>query len=183
VCARASRVLLGGLLLVACVACGGGKRGGDEFAIYHLEAAIGPPGTAGELRCGPPRAECPGVLQQPPQHEYHYAVRMAPALTGDDIDRDSARTIPGTAAGEALVTLALTSGGRLAFARLTKEVARTGGRDQGWHHIAVVVGDEIVAFPEIDFDKYPDGIARAPALQFAAASEDDARNLAERLRG
>ena len=105
VCARASRVLLGGLLLLACVACGGGDRGGDEFAIYHLEAAIGPPGTAGELRCGPPRAECPGVLQQPPRHDYHYAVRTSPPLTGDDILRDSVRTIPGTAAGEQQVTL------------------------------------------------------------------------------
>ena len=182
-CARASRVLLGGLLLLACVACGGGDRGGDAFAIYHLEAAIGPPGTAGELRCGPPRAECPGVLQQPPQHDYHYAVRKAPALTGDDIVRDSVRTIPGTAAGEELVTLALTSGGRLAFARLTKEVARTGGRDQGWHHIAVVVGDEIVAFPEIDFDVYPDGIPNAPAIQFPAASAADAERPGRALRG
>src|SRR4029079_10481722 len=121
-------------------------------------------GSAGELRCGPPRMECPGVLQQPPQHDYHYAARKPPALTGDDILRDSVRAIPGTAAGERRVTIALTSPGRRAFARLTKEVARTGGRDQGWHHVGVVVGDEIVAFPEIDFDVYPDGIANAPAL-------------------
>ena len=72
------------------------------------------------------------------------------------------------------MTIALTSGGRRAFARLTKEVARTGGRDQGWHHVAVVVGDEIVAFPEIDFDVYPDGIPNAPAIQFPAASAADA---------
>jgi hypothetical protein len=182
VCARASRVLFGGLLLVACVACGGGGRDGEEFAIYHLEAAIGPPGKAGELRCGPPRTECPGVLQQPPQRDYRYAVRKAPALTGDDIDRDSVRTIPGTAAGEELVRFALTSDGRLAFARLTKEVARTGGRDQGWHHIAVVVGEEVVAFPEIDFDVYPDGIPDAPAIQFPAASAADADDLVNRLR-
>lgn len=182
-CARASRALLGGLLLLACCACGGGgDRGGDEFAIYHLEAAIGPPGTAGELRCGPPRAECPGVAQQPPPHDYHYAVRGTPAVDGDDILRDSVRTIPGTAAGEELVTLALTSHGRLAFARVTKEVARTGGRDQGWHHIAVVVGDELVAFPEIDFDVYPDGIPDAPAIQFPAASAADADDLVDRLR-
>ena len=180
--ARASRALLGGLLLLACVACGGGDRGGDEFAIYHLEAAIGPPGTAGELRCGQPRAECPGVLQRPPRRDYHYAVRKAPALTGDDIDRDSIRTIPGTAAGEELVALELTSSGRLAFARVTKEVARTGGRDQGWHHLAVVVGDEIVAFPEVDFDVYPDGIPDAPGIQFPAASAADAADLVERLR-
>ena len=183
-CARASRVLLGGLLLLACVACGGGgDRDGDEFAIYHLEAAIGSPGTAGELRCGPPRAECPGVLQRPPRHDYRYAVRKPPALTGDDIVRDSVRTIPGTAAGEELVALEFTSGGRLAFARLTKEVARTGGRDQGWHHLAVVVGDEIVAFPEIDFDVYPDGIPNAPGIQFTGASAADAGDLVGRLRG
>jgi preprotein translocase subunit SecD len=123
------------------------------------------------------------VLQQPPQHDYHYAVRKVPALTGDDILRDSVRAIPGTAAGEHQVTVALTSAGRRAFARLTKEVARTGGRDQGWHHVAVVVGDEIVAFPEIDFDVYPDGIPNAPAIQFPAASAADADDLVERLRG
>ena len=81
------------------------------------------------------------------------------------------------------MTVALTSAGRRAFARLTKEVARTGGRDQGWHHVAVVVGDEIVAFPEIDFDVYPDGIPNAPAIQFPAASAADAGDLVERLRG
>ena len=172
----------GGRGAAACGSSGGGHSG-DKFAIYHLETAVGPPGTVGELRCGPPRAQCPGVLQQPPQRDYHYAVRKTPAVTGDDIDRDSVRTIPGTAAGEEFVTLALTSGGRLAFARLTKEVARTGGRDQGWHHIAVVVGDEIVAFPEIDFDVYPDGIPNAPAIQFPAASAADAGDLVERLRG
>ena len=181
-CSRASRALLGGLLLLVCAACGGDGRGGEQFAIYHLEAAIGPPGSSGELRCGPPRAECPGVLQQPPRRDYHYAVRAAPALTGDDIVRDSARTIPGTAAGEELVNLDLTSSGRLAFARLTKEVARTGGRDLGWHHIGVVVGDEIVAFPEIDFDVYPDGFPDAPGVQFPAANAADARELVERLR-
>ena len=184
-CSRASRALLGGLLLLvcaACAACGGDGRGGEQFAIYHLEAAIGPPRSSGELRCGPPRAVCPGVLQQPPLRDFHYAVRTAPALTGDDIDRASVRTTPGTKAGEELVSLALTPEGSRAFARLTKEVARTGGRDQGWHHIAVVVGDEIVAFPEIDFDVYPDGIPNAPAIQFPAASAADAANLVERLR-
>ncbi len=170
------------MLLLVCASCGG-RGAGEQFAIYHLETAIGPPRAEGELRCGPPRAECPGVLQQPPLHDYHYAVRRAPALTGDDLIRDSVRTIPGTGAGDEVVTVALTSRGRVAFARLTKEVARTGGRDQGWHHIAVVVGDEIVAFPEIDFDVYPDGIPNAPAIQFPAASGADARDLVQRLRG
>ena len=44
------------------------------------------------------------------------------------------------------------------------------------------MGDEIVAFPEIDFDVYPDGIPNAPAIQFPAASAADAGDLVERLR-
>jgi SecD-like export protein len=176
------RVLLAGMLLLVCVACAGGDSGGERFELYHLETAIGSPGADGELRCGPPRLACPGVLKQPPPNVVHYEVRAAPGVTSDHIDRASARSATDSATGSALVTIALTADGRRAFARLTKEVARTGGRDQGWHHLAVVVGDEIVAFPEIDFDVYPDGFPDAPGIQFPAASEADARDLVERLR-
>jgi hypothetical protein len=168
------------MLLLLCGACGGGGGDGGErqrFALYHLETAIGPPGAKGELRCGPPRPVCPGVITQPPPAEVHYELLGAPDLGDEAIERAGLR-----AHGKTL-SIPFTAAGTAAFARLTREVAHYGARDQGWHHVAVVVGDEIVAFPEIDFDKYPDGIAHAPAVQFAAASEDDARNLAERLRG
>jgi hypothetical protein len=181
VCNRVSRAVLGGVLLLTGVGCGG-NGGGERFELYHLETAIGPPGADGELRCGPPRLECPGVLKQPPPHVVRYEVRAAPAVTGDDIDRSSVRRVTDTATGAPILTVALTADGRKAFARLSKEVARTGGRDQGWHHVAVVVGDEIVAFPEIDFDVYPDGFPDAPGIQIVAASEADARDLVERLR-
>jgi hypothetical protein len=176
--ARANSVVLGGLLLLAAVACGGGDRG-ESFELYHLETAIGPPGAGGELHCGPPRAECPGVLHRPPPRVFRYEVRGPPAVTGDQIDRDGVRVLTGAPA----VTVALTADGRRAFARLTKEVARIGGRDQGWHHVAVVVGDEIVAFPEVDFDVNPNGIPDAPAVEVVAASAADARELVRRLRG
>jgi SecD-like export protein len=180
---RRGGALLGGLLsLLLCVACGGG-RGGEPFGIYHLEAAIGPPGDMGELRCGPPRAVCPGVVSQPPPHVFRYAVRAAPALTGDDIDRSTVRTAIDPATGDTLVVIDLTAEGRKAFARVTKEAARIGGRDLGWQHVALVVGDEIVAFPEIDYDDYPDGITDAPAVRFVAAGAADARDLVRRLRG
>lgn len=174
-CARASSVLLGGLLLLA--ACGGGGHGGSSFAIYHLEAAVGKPGADGELHCGPPRPQCPGVLAQPPPHVFRYVVRGSPAVTEKDIERSGVRS------DAAVVTIPLTADGRKGFARVTKEAARIGGRDQGWHHIAVVVDDEIVAFPEIDFDVYPDGFPDAPAVRITAMSEADARELVERLRG
>ncbi|MCA1481669.1 hypothetical protein, partial [Bradyrhizobium sp. NBAIM08] len=76
---RANRIVLGGLLLLAGAACddsgGDDDRGGERFAIYHLETAIGPPGDEGELRCGPPRVACPGVVMQPPPRVFRYEVR------------------------------------------------------------------------------------------------------------
>ena len=105
-----------------------------------------------------------------------------PALTGDDIDRSTVRraTEPGT--GTPLVLIDLTAEGREAFARVTFEAARVGGRDQVWHHVAIVVGDEIVSFPEIDFDEHPDGIPSVSSLQVSAVDVADARDLVRRLR-
>ncbi len=105
-----------------------------------------------------------------------YELRGQPGVEDDAIDRAGVR-----AAGSA-VSIPLTAAGTEAFARLTKEVARVGGRDQGWHHVAVVVGDEIVAFPEIDFDVYPNGIPNAPSLQLDTADAAQADDLVVRLR-
>ncbi len=171
-------MVLAGLLLLACLGCGGQDQDGERFEIYHLELAIGTPGEEGELRCGPPRAACPGVVEQPPPRVYRYAIRQEPALTGDDILRDTVSVSAGPA-----VTVELTAEGRTAFAQVTREAARVGGRDQGWHHVAIVVGNEIVAFPQIDYDEYPDGFTDTPAIQFVAASEADARELVRKLRG
>ena len=168
-------MVLAGLLLLACLGCGGDEA--EPFRAYHLEPAIGPPGDDGELRCGPPRLACPGVVEQPPPRVFRYAIRQDPALTEDDIVRDTIRAV-----GSA-VTVELTTEGRAAFARVTRTAARLGGRDQGWHHIAIVVGDEIVAFPHIDFDAYPDGLLDARGIEIAAASDADAQDLVRRLRG
>lgn len=176
-------MVLAGLLLLSCVGCAGDAREGDELRLYHLETAIGPPRADGELRCGPPRTACPGVVQQPAPHEFRYAVRGEPALTNDDIDLTSVRWASNPERGAPVVRIDLTAAGREAYARLTKEAARVGGRDQAWHHVAVVVGDEIVAFPEVDYDDHPDGIAAARRIEVVAASDADARDLVRRLRG
>jgi preprotein translocase subunit SecD len=172
------QVVAVGLLLLLCSACGGNEDGGEEFRVYHLEAAIGPPADDGELRCGPPRPVCPGVVEQPPPRTFRYAIRQEPALTSDEILRDTASVTVGPA-----VTVDLTEEGRAAFAQVTREAARLGGRDQAWHHVAIVVGDEIVAFPQIDYDEYPDGFTNAASIQLAAAGDADARDLVRRLRG
>ena len=51
------------------------------------------------------------------------------------------------------------------------------------HGVTVVVGDEIVAFPEIDYDDFPNGFPDAPGIQIIAASDADALDLVRRLRG
>jgi preprotein translocase subunit SecD len=176
------RVVLAGLLLAACIGCGGDDRGGERFELYHLETALGSPGDDGEVRCGPPTLACPGIVKQPPRRAYRYAVRETPAVTGDEIDRSSVSQEFDPATGEPIVFVALTAEGRRAFATLTREAARLGARDQGWHHIAVVVGDELVAFPQIDYDDYPNGIANAPGIRITTPTVARARDLARRLR-
>jgi preprotein translocase subunit SecD len=176
------RVVLAGLLLAVCIGCGGDDRGGERFELYHLETAIGPPGDDGEVRCGPPTVACPGIVKQPPRRTYRYAVREMPAVTGDDIDRSTVSQAVDPATGAPIVFVPLTAEGRRAFAGLTREAARFGARDQGWHHVAVVVGDEIVAFPQIDYDDHPNGITAAPGIQITAATVARARDLARRLR-
>jgi hypothetical protein len=175
VSAKAERLLCCGLLALAVCGCGG-EDSAEPFALYHLELALSAPGAEGEVRCGPPRA-CPGVVRQPAPEEVRYRVLASPHLDDEEIDRDSAEALGST------VSVAFTAEGTDAFARLTRDVARYGGRDQGWHHLAVVVGDELVAFPEVDFDAYPDGIADAPGFSISALDPDDALDLARRLRG
>jgi hypothetical protein len=175
------RVLLLTVALL-CLGCADGDEG-EPFAVFHLETSVGPPAAQGDLRCGPPRPVCPGVVRQPPRREFRYERIAEPALTGDDIDRMSVRNATDPSTGMSLVVVDLTAAGTAAFARLTLEVARFGARDEAWHHVAIVVGDEIVAFPQVDYDAYPDGIAGAPALQMVAASAADARDLVRRLRG
>ncbi len=180
---RKMKVVLAGLLLLVCLGCGGRDSDGASFAIYHLETAIGRPGAEGDLRCGPPRIVCPGIVQQPPPRAFRYPVTAAPALTEAGIERSAVRQATDPETGAAIVVVGLNAEGRQAFATVTKQAARIGGRDQVWHHVAVVVDDEIVAFPEIDYDDYPDGLPDAPAIQIVAASESDARELIRRLRG
>jgi hypothetical protein len=177
------KVVLAGLLLLGCLGCGGQDSDGARFAIYHLESAIGRPGDEGELRCGPPRIVCPGIVQQPPPRAFRYSVTGAPALTEAGIERSTARQATDPETGGSFVIVDLNAEGAKAFAAVTREAARIGGRDQAWHHVAVVVGDEIVAFPEIDYDDYPDGLTNTTGIQIAAVSDADARELVRRLRG
>ncbi len=104
-------------------------------------------------------------------------------MTSTGIDPASARRSTDPETGDPLVIVDFTADGAAAFSQVTKEAARTGGRDQAWHHVAVIVGDEIVAFPQVDYDAFPDGIASAPSIHIVAASGADADRIVGLLRG
>jgi hypothetical protein len=62
--------------------------------------------------------------------------------------------------------------------------ARAGGhrrrQGRGQRRDLVVVGDEVVAFAEVDYELYPQGI-QTTSLELFAADEADAKRIAERV--
>jgi hypothetical protein len=169
-----------GLVLAALLAGCGGAGDPERLRVYHLEAAIGRPAATGELRCGPPRPACPGVLDPFPRRTHRYAAHLDAAVASGGFELASARREQGP--DGVVVFVPLTDSGRRAFAAVTRAAARYGGRDQAWHHLAIVVDDEIVAFPEVDFDEFPDGIAAARGIVIPTVGDADARELVKRLR-
>lgn len=171
---------LGVLALVAAALLAGGCGGGDNdepeasgpaFAVY-ADDAIGDRADDGPIRCGAPRAACPPNFIQP-TGSYRYEPQGEPALGPEAVAE--ARAAPVEA--EWVVSVDLTTEGARAFSELTRRLAEEGKEAERPRHAAVVVGGEVVAYPEIDYVQYPTGI-QTTAIQFFAADEQDARDLA-----
>ena len=170
-------------LLVAVALLGAACGGDDEepegseglaFAVY-ADNVIGDRADEGSLRCGRPRALCPPNLLQP-TGSYTYEPSGGPALGPDDT---AGASVEGSGATWA-VTIELTGAGAQKFQRLTARLAQEGKRDERLRHAAVVVGDEVVAYTEVDYEAYPQGI-QTTSLELFAIDEADARRIAERV--
>ena len=170
--------------VLALVGCGGAEDGGASIAFYHLEAQIrGPVDNGGDVTCGETAVVCPGAADEGGPATYEYAVTGDPALTQDDVVTDRAQALVADITGQAAVTLDLTEGGAKAFHDFTRELVRIGRERASPQHIAVVVGGEIVSWPSIAYEEYPDGLTGANGVQFAVATVDDAQRLARAIRG
>ncbi|MEY2441963.1 MAG: SecD/SecF fusion protein [bacterium] len=98
-----------------------------------------------------------------------FVLKDVAALRGSDIvnPRQRLDTGPG-ATGAPIVTFDFTAGGAKAFATFTRTIARRGARNAGSapgtssadanQHFAIVLDDDIVSIPYIDFRANPDGI-------------------------
>jgi SecD/SecF fusion protein len=91
------------------------------------------------------------------------------ALRGQEIKNPEQATDSGTGGnGEPIVTFDFTNKGRKIWQDVTRRIAERGAAstgilpgqsvENGFQHFAIVLDDELVSVPSIDFQKYPDGI-------------------------
>jgi preprotein translocase subunit SecD len=114
-----------------------------------------------------------------------FALAGEPALTNADIAGAQAGVDQTT--GEPIVVADLSASGRAAFTQLTRELAHrgseraAGGVDDldARQHLAIVIDDQIVAAPFIDFNVAPDGIDGSDGAQISGnLTTGSARGLA-----
>jgi SecD/SecF fusion protein len=122
-----------------------------------------------------------------------FALRDKPSLTGHDITNPEQIYQPTT--NQPAVSFEFTGGGREAFQEVTRKIAQRGqaqaigpvGEEEAEAlsgHFAVILDNEVVTRPLINFAKYPDGIDGRTGAEIAGgfSSVQDAQDLATTLQ-
>jgi SecD/SecF fusion protein len=128
-----------------------------------------------------------------------YVLNDDPALSGKDIDNPRQGLFnpqqgllnkrEGT--GQPDVTFGFTAQGKIAFERMTKEIAQRGleaqvpgvSKEQALQHFAVVLDERVISAPSIDYTQYPEGIDATHGSQITGNfTLTSARKLADELR-
>jgi SecD/SecF fusion protein len=119
-----------------------------------------------------------------------YVMNDNPVLFGSDIKNPQQGFDEGAGGtGSPNVNFGFTSHGRSTFERVTKEISHRGleaqlpgvNREAAQQHFAVVLEDQLITVPSIDYTKYPEGIDSANGSQisggFTIQSAQDLANL------
>jgi preprotein translocase subunit SecD len=122
-----------------------------------------------------------------PKPDAWWIVRDKPVLEGEDIvnpqqDFDAMTNEP-------IVTIEFTPEGKRAFAEVTRAVARRGQDNtlpglpavQASHHFAIVLDDELLSTPFIDFEENPQGIDGENGAQISGGFTKDGALVLARL--
>ncbi len=121
----------------------------------------------------------------------YYVLRDQPALGGTDIKNPEQNFDQGPGGGGGPnVTFDFTGKGRKAWEETTREIAQRGtennfGGDarQAFQHFAIVLDNEIISAPFIDFNQNPDGIDPVNGSQISGGfTIKSAQNLANLLK-
>ena len=119
---------------------------------------------------GPPREDG----SEPPDPDRWWVIRDNPALSGTDI-KNPEQNFDQTGGGGPIVTFDFTDKGRNAFQEITARIAQRGvdntlpGVDpqSASQHFAIVLDDELVSAPFINFQENPDGIDGSTGAQIS----------------
>jgi SecD/SecF fusion protein len=136
-----------------------------------------------------PETEADESADSPPEY---FVVRDRPQLSGTDITNPEQQFDPNT--NQPNVTFDFTDDGRAAFQEITQEIAERGAAqappgvtadqaDQFSGHFAVVLDNQVVSRPIINFVENPQGIDGRTGAQISGSfSIQEAQDLAENLR-
>jgi SecD/SecF fusion protein len=121
-----------------------------------------------------------------------YVLNDNPVLTGADIvDPAQSSESIGEDAEPPNVTFGFTAPGAKIFEQVTKEIAQRGqnaqlpgvSKEAALQHFAIVLDDQVLTAPSIDYTKYPEGIDAAGGSEISGSfTTASAQNLADELR-
>ena len=121
----------------------------------------------------------------------YYVLRDEPALGGTDI-KDPKQNFSGGAGGSGApsVTFNFTDKGRATWEQTTREIAQRGQENffggnpqENFQHFAIVLDDELISAPYIDFQQNPDGISGATGSEISGGfTIKTAQDLASLLK-
>jgi SecD/SecF fusion protein len=124
-----------------------------------------------------------------PDPDRYWIVQDNPALSGTDI-RNPEQNFDQQGGNEPIVTFDFTDDGRDAFQRITAQIAQRGVDNSfpgenpinGSQHFAIVLDDELVSAPFINYAENPDGIDGRTGAQISGSfTIDSAQDLAKIL--
>jgi SecD/SecF fusion protein len=125
-----------------------------------------------------------------PSPESWYVLNDDPVLTGSDI-KNPRQGFDEQGSGQPNVTFEFTSGGRKTFERVTRQIAERGQSRQlpgvpkaaALQHFAVVLDNQVITAPSIDYTQFPEGIDASTGSQISGGfTLTSATNLADELQ-
>jgi SecD/SecF fusion protein len=122
--------------------------------------------------------------------ESWYVLNDDPVLRGSDI-KNPQQSIEEQGSGQPTVTFDFTSSGGKTFEKVTREIAERGqnartlgvSKEASLQHFAIVLDNQIITTPSIDYTKYPEGIDSTNGSEISGGfTLTSAQNLANELQ-
>ncbi len=145
------------------------------------------PGTV-VVQASPVTGEDEKVINASPNS--WYVLNDDPVLTGADI-KNPAQSFETNGTGEPIVTFSFNSSGAKIFEAVTRKIAQRGQEAQlpgvtkaeAEQHFAIVLDEQLITVPKIDYREYPEGIDASQGSQISGGfTLTSAENLANELQ-